>query len=101
MDLNIGPTGVMLQWLSHNAGMDAVSLPHTHTCPLLVIDFHLVLQTDWRMIGRAGEAVLLCSVLSSPLLHLKVECHVSVLGTASWVKKKKKEPPVLITAGVL
>lgn len=43
-----------------------------------------------------GWWAVLCSVLSSPALHLKVGCHVSLLWTASWVKR----PSALITAGV-
>lgn len=39
--------------------------------PLFAIDFHLVLQTDRRMRGVAGEAVS-CSVLSSLALGLEV-----------------------------
>lgn len=85
MLLHIAPTSVMLQWLSHNR--EKCSLPLIHTTPrLLTIDFHLVLQTGRRVMGFADETVL-GLVLSSPAMHLKGGCLVSVFGKASWIKR--------------
>lgn len=69
--------------VTHNTGMDAVSLKHTllHCRPLIFTLCCRLTGGWWAVLVK-----LFSSVFNSPALHLKVGCHDSVLGTASWVK---------------